>query len=224
MQPKQIVINNLPPRQRPYAHPNWLAAYLAREAQCLLALHTYGRRQLPPNGSVFDTTQHDRAVAWVAANLQAQGYRVFTQENNKFWLTTQNGLTISGQPDIVALASSTSESLVVEVKTGSALPKHQAQLEIYMAAAPCVGLHQLTTIPRGRLVYVDPQKMAIINSIEIPPERINDSWKQNMRRLTAVITAKEPPAPSPSMAECQFCRLNAVCPAAAQPATGTADF
>jgi len=222
------VLISLPQRPKPYFHVSWLARYLSGYSTCYFALYFLANFKVPsetaPDLSEYLRT-HKKAVSIVEKQYRTAGYRIFLEDQNQFWITTSIGATLSGTPDLTAISSEGSK--IIEVKTGQLSEenqlKDQAQLEIYMSCAPKVGLHGITSVPQGELIYFNGGTE--VQRISIPPDQVNNqSWREAVTNITKIAATASPPEPKPSAKECAFCRIRASCPAAFNIPSGEADF
>lgn len=211
---------NLAPRDQAYIHPSWLAKGLSGNRQCLFSLYAQANYTIPKTNS-FDTEgyklRHQAALSPYAANLKAEGFSVYTEASNSFRYETKAGAVISAQPDIVAVRGS--EAIVPDIKTGQQIQaKDIAQVKLYMALIPAVGLHGISEIPTGQLVHRG--EVFTISSDEITAE-----FKQQVAELVSVMAAADVPPITPSVHECQWCPLRHICPSKVDAVIrGTADW
>lgn len=197
----------LKPRDNTYVHPSWLAKALAGDRQCLYSLHTQANFVIPKKDSDFDAAaykiKHQGLVEKSAQDLRTQGYTVHTENANSFKVTLTGGGVISGTPDIVAIRDS--EVLVIDVKTGQCRVSNQAQVLLYMFLIPLVGLHGISQVPAGQLVYQH------YPSVEIPVSDLTEEFKQRTKHLVTMMRLAEVPHPIPSVNECRYCPMGDCC-------------
>lgn len=213
-------IPDLNPRKQPYVHPSWLAKALAGDRQCLLSLHTQANNFIPKGESDFDLEayklNHQAKLTQYAQQLRDEGYVVYTEGSNSFKINAGSAV-ISGTPDIIAIKAK--NVLVVDIKTGKPRASDIAQVKLYMALVPGIGLHRIRSVPEGRLIYRD------YDPKEIPSSEITPEFKQQIKQLVDVLKSREVPSPTPSAFECQWCPLHRLCPYRMDiVAEGTADW
>jgi CRISPR/Cas system-associated exonuclease Cas4 (RecB family) len=197
----------LNPRKQTYIHPSWLAKGLSGDRQCMFSLHTQANCFIPKGESDFDAEsyklKHQAALSQYAKELKADGYTVYTEGSNSFWYETKAGATISAQPDIVAVRGD--EALVPDIKTGKELRVCDiAQVKLYMALVPAVGLHGIRKIPRGQLVHKG-------EVYDISPDQISTEFKHQVAELVNALTVADTPPVTPSAQECHWCPLRHLC-------------
>lgn len=212
---------NLNPRKQPYLHPTWLAKALSGDRQCMFSLHTQANYFIPKGESDFDAQsyklKHQAALSQYAKELKAEGYTVYTEGSNSFWYETKAGATISAQPDIAAVR--TDKAIVLDIKTGDELRARDiAQVKLYMALIPAVGLHGIREIPTGQLVHKG-------EVYEISPTEISTEFKRQAVELVNTLTTTNTPPVTPNAQECRWCPMHHLCPAKVETvAKGMADW
>lgn len=211
----------LKPRSQTYLHPSWMAKGISGDRQCLFSLHTQANYYIPKGESDFDAEEyrlkHQTAVVQYQRQLKADGYLTHVERANSFWYETKAGACISAQPDLVAIRAG--EVLVPEIKTGKELKSCDiAQVKLYMAMIPAVGLHGICEVPVGQLVHQGEIS-------EIPPSEVTVEFKRQVGELVEMMTSADTPPVTPSMRECRFCPLRHICPSKAETVVkGTADW
>lgn len=212
---------DLNPRDKPYIHPSWLAKGLSGDRQCLFSLYAQANYYIPKADSGFDTEvyklKHQAALTPYAEELRAEGFTVYTEASNSFWYETKSGAVISAQPDIVAVLES--EAIVPDIKTGKELRASDiAQVKLYMALIPAVGLHGITQVPTGQLVHQGEVST-------IPAAEITSEFKQQVAGLVSMMAAAAAPPIVPTFNECRWCPLKHLCLCKADAVVkGTADW
>lgn len=205
--PIRLIKPALKPRDNTYVHPSWLAKALAGDRQCLYSLHTQANFVIPKQDSDFDAAaykiKHQGLVEKSAQDLRTKGYTVHTENANSFKVTLKGGGVVSGTPDIVAIRGS--EFLVVDVKTGQCRVSDQAQVLLYMLFIPLVGLHGISQVPEGQLVYQN------YPSVEIPVSDLTEEFKQRTKHLVTMMRLSEVPNAIPSVNECRYCPMGDFC-------------
>lgn len=195
-------------RPQPYIHPSWLAKAVSGNRQCLLSLYLQANYKIPKVDNTFDAEgyklKHQSALTRYVAALKDEGYTVFTEGSNEFWYETKAGAVISAKPDIVAIKIG--EAIVPDIKTGKELKACDiAQVKLYMAMTPSVGLHGIQKIPVGQLVHND-------EVFDISPSEINTEFKQQVADIVNSLTQPHIPSATPSTQECRFCPVRHICP------------
>jgi CRISPR/Cas system-associated exonuclease Cas4 (RecB family) len=221
--PQQVTATGLglSRRQQTYIHPSWLAKALAGDRQCMFSLHTQANYFIPKADNGFDAQgyklKHQAALTQYAKELKTEGYTVYTEGSNNFWYETKFGAVISAQPDIVAVRGD--EVIVPDIKTGKELKASDiAQVKLYMALIPAVGLHEIREIPAGQLVHEG-------EVFDISPAEITTEFKRQVAELVKDMKTASTPLVTPSVQECRFCPLRHLCPGKVETvAQGTDDW
>jgi len=205
-------------RSNPFLWVTWLSRLMAGERQCQWAcwFRSHYRWQKLPSGSDLArwTAEHAALVHARRTKLEAQGFTVYTEEQNSFTLIGRTGIEVSGRPDIVAIRGS--EIYVEDCKTGT--PRHSDHLQLlaYMlllphVEGPCKGRRL-----EGRIVYSNAV-------IDVPSSRIDSGLKELFRRTVLTIGGSEPAKRVPSWGECRYCDIaKADCPERIEIRPGTA--
>ena len=125
-------------RPHPFLWVTWLSKLMAGERQCQWAswFRCHYEWNKVPSGCDLArwTADHAELVRTRRATLQAQGFTVYTEEQNSFTLMGTTGIEVSGKPDIVAIQGT--EAYVEDCKTGT--PRHSDHLQVlvYMLSLP----------------------------------------------------------------------------------------
>ena len=188
------------PRKEPYLWVTWITKLLAGEANCLwqawFKAHYENFDRQPRSGDLTTwTARHAELVRKRAAELQAQGYEVWLEEQNKFTLRGER-VTLQGKADIVARKDA--DVVVVDCKTGKQRDSDRMQVFVYMMVLPethhaCKGL-------------------AVRGEVEYPDETVElDALPHAVRMLIASMIGRvgqeAPLEKTPSFQECRFCDL-----------------
>lgn len=196
-------------RRDVYLWVTWITGLLSGDNHCQFAPWFKGhfKYEKTPDRS-FDraawSSEHDDLVRRRVAELTADGWLVFVEDQNKFDLRGQVA-TLAGKADIVATRGQ--EARVEDCKTGK--PRHSDfwQVLTYMLALP-VGhpaiskFHRLT----GYVVYRD-------HIITVQPEEFTPELRAKLIEQVRQSGAAEPPPRVPSARECGFCDIGkADCP------------
>lgn len=202
------IVSALEPRPNTYINTSWLAKALSGDCQCQFSLYAQANYKIPKQNSDFNqeayTIDHQALVEKTAVHLKSMGYKVYTEETNSFWIDIGKGKAkISAKPDIIAIYDS--QVLVVECKTGKPRASHIAQNMIYTVLIPSVKLHGITEIPEGQVVYSNYPDQ------EISSKKVNEEFKERMRKLVRMLKSSEIPAATPSFNECKWCPIADIC-------------
>ena len=190
-------------RSNPWIWVTWLTKLMAGESQCEWASWFRSHYKWDKLPSDFDlarwTIDHNELLHKRRDQLEAEGFTVYTEDQNKFKVIGKTGIEVSGKPDIVAIKEG--KGYVEDCKTGE--PKHsdQVQVLVYMLALPIVATHCKGLKLEGRVVYKD-------SVVEIPSSKIDDELKELFRKTVSTIGGSEPPRKVPSWGECHFCDIS----------------
>jgi CRISPR/Cas system-associated exonuclease Cas4 (RecB family) len=218
--PSKLTLD-LKPRDKTYLHPSWLAKALSGDRQCLFSLHIQANYQIPKQENGFDAAayqlQHQSALTLYVQELREDGFTVYSEDENSFWYTAKTGAVISAKPDIVALRDDV--VWVPDIKTGKELRAADiAQVKLYMALIPSVGLHGVQQVPVGQLVHQG-------DISEISPDAITPKFKQEVGQLVQSLSSSDVPSVTPSFQECRWCPIRDICPSKAENVVqGSADW
>lgn len=191
------------PRHAPYVWTTWITRLMAGEAHCewaawFRAHHTYDR--LPRDFDLTKwTAEHTAMTREHAAALRADGYIVFVEEQNAFKLRGQQGVTLAGKPDIVALRDNA--VCVMECKTGLPRGADQLQVLVYMLILPYVRPAWKRRVWHGRVQYQD-------HLIEIPASAVDTQFRALLRRTMEQVGGGAALPRVPSYAECRYCDIS----------------
>ena len=205
------------PRDGIYVHPSWLARFMGGEITCEWQVWFKAHHMYEKVPSDFDVASykvdHTRALRELRGERERDGERVTVERQNTFrWMRPGSSLIIHGTPDLIAVGD---EMITVyDVKTGAARDWHPLQVMIYMHC-----LRQEAPIYRERLLqgvvaYGDDQ-------VAVPPTAIDAAFEENFNYFLDLIDTDEPPAMTPSEAECAWCDIpSSECPDRIEPADG----
>jgi hypothetical protein len=127
-------------RSDPFLWVSWLSKVMAGEKQCEWSCwfrSHYTWNKVPSGLDLAKwTADHTQLLRARRAALEAEGFTVYTEDQNSFTLMGKTGIEVSGKPDIVAIRGE--EAYVEDCKTGS--PRHfdHFQVLIYMLSLPYV--------------------------------------------------------------------------------------
>jgi len=197
-------------RTEPYLWTTWLTKLLVGEESCewgaWFKAHHQSYTKVPDS---FDRTawqmEHTALLMDIRGRLESQQYAIFLERQNHFTARgKQSGITIGGQPDLIATKGS--YGLICDAKTGQPRPSDHIQVMIYMWAIP-YALRQYSAMSLdGKVIYRD-------HEIEIPNSAINEPFINNLTKLIQRLGSSDPSRKVPSAMECQFCQIaNSECP------------
>lgn len=200
-------------RWNAYVWVTWITGLLAGSEVCewktwYRAHFRYAKKER--GGDLDDwQIQHDGMVRARTSKLEAEGYRVTTEDQNQFKLKGSNGAVLSGKPDIVGVrtvgqdgAATGTESLVVDEKSGDERLSDQWQVLVYMFALPRLFLKSVPL--RGEVEYRT-------KVVEIAPARLDVAARAKIVTTMQTVTGDMEPPRTPSAKECRFCDVLA-CP------------
>jgi hypothetical protein len=181
---------------------------MAGENQCEWASwfrSHYKWDKLPSDFNLAEwTAEHNKLLHTRRAKLEAEGFTVYTEDQNSFKLLGKTGIEVSGKADIVAIKEG--ESYVEDCKTGNPRNSDHIQVLIYMLSLPVATTHCKDLILEGRIVYKD-------SIVEIPSSKIDSTLKELFRETVLKVGGEEPLRKVPSWGECRFCDISkADCP------------
>jgi len=204
-------VQNPPPaveRSNPFIWVSWLSKLMAGEKQCEWAswfrAH-YIWDKVPSGLDVAKwTADHAQLLRTRRAALQAEGFTVYTEDQNSFKLMGKTGIEVSGKPDIVAIRGK--EAYVEDYKTGSPRHSDHFQVLVYMLSLPYVEGPWKGLKLNGRIVYGN-------TVVDIPSSKIDTDLKELFRKTVLAIGGLEPTPKIPSWGECRYCDISkADCP------------
>lgn len=207
----------------PYIWPTWITGFLAGEAHCRFrpwfqAHFRYDKRE----DTTFDMdawkAQHAAAVRERVAQLEADGWTVKIEDQNKFTIKGHSAL-LGGKPDIVAERPveitvnnlskpgnkrekrTTMLTRTVDAKTGKPKGADWWQVLLYMLAARLLDKSQQPRVLEGEVFY--PEAAPRI----IKPEELTPKNEQAIYDTIAWVAGPETPATTPSAFECSRCDI-----------------
>jgi len=195
-------------RANPFIWVTWLTKLMAGESQCQWASWFRSHYKWDKLPSDFDlpkwTVEHNELLHKRKVQLEAEGFTVYTEDQNSFKLVGKTGIEVSGKADIVAIKEG--KAYVEDCKTGN--PKHSDHMQVllYMLALPIATTHCKGLKLEGRIIYKDLVA-------DIPSSKIDDELKELFKKTVLSIGGSEPPIKVPSWGECRFCDISkADCP------------
>jgi hypothetical protein len=195
-------------RSNPFIWISWLSKLMAGEKQCQWAcwFRSHYRWDKLPSGCDLAkwTADHMQLLRSRRAALEAQGFTVYTEEQNSFTLMGKTGIEVSGKPDIVAIRGQ--EAYVEDCKTGTPRHSDHFQVLVYMLSLPHVDGPCKARRIDGRIVYGN-------TVVDVPSSKIDPPLKELFRKTVSTIGGQEPAQRVPSWGECRFCDISrADCP------------
>ena len=195
-------------RSNPFLWVSWLSKVMAGEKQCEWAswFRSHYVWEKVPSGLDLAkwTADHTQLLRARKAALEAEGFTVYTEDQNSFKLIGKNGIEVSGKADIVAIRGS--EAYVEDCKTGSPRHSDHFQVLIYMLSLPYVEGPFKGRKLEGRIVYGS-------TLVDVPSSKIDDQFKELFRKTILRIGGPEPAVKVPSWGECRYCDISrADCP------------
>lgn len=142
--------------------------------------------------------EHTTLLNRTREQFEEQGYAVFSEDTNKFKVTSKSGrVTIGGTPDLIAIGD---RPLIVEVKSGKEQDYHKAQLLMYMHYVPLA-----SNLPYRDLTF--DGVLVYNNKIEhVPATDLND-FRPHLKELLGYVVREKPATKIPSWKNCRFCKL-----------------
>jgi hypothetical protein len=195
-------------RSNPFIWVSWLTKHMAGEKQCEWASwfrSHYTWEKLPSGLDLAKwTAGHAQLLRARKADLEADGFTVYTEDQNSFTLMGKTGIEVSGKPDIVAIRGA--EAYVEDCKTGTPRHSDHFQVLVYMLALPHVDGPWKGLKLDGRLIYSN-------TIVDVPSSKIDAELKELFRKAVLQIGGPEPARKVPSWGECRYCDISqADCP------------
>jgi len=195
-------------RSNPFIWVSWLSKVMAGEKQCEWACwfrSHYAWNKVPSGLDLAKwTADHTQLLRSRRAALEAEGFAVYTEDQNSFTLMGKTGIEVSGKPDIVAIRGE--EAYVEDCKTGAPRHSDHFQVLIYMLSLPYVEGPWKGLKLEGRIVY----DSAVV---DVPSAKIDAELKEIFRKTVETIGGPEPARKVASWGECRYCDISrADCP------------
>lgn len=197
---------SLEPRRKPYLWPTWISPLLSGEKHCewaawVKAHYNYTKRPDTRENSLTQwKAEHAAGVSRRAADLEADGWAVSVEDQNKFTYRGQ-AAAVGGCPDIVAQKMGVVR--IDDVKTGKQRDSDFWQVAIYGMLLPLVDRALSELVVHAAVVYRDRVR-------HITPAEIVQAQPLIVTRIKQT-AATMAPARRPSDSECAFCDI-ADCP------------
>ncbi len=195
-------------RSNPFIWVSWLSKLMAGEKQCEWASwfrSHYIWDKLPSGLDLAKwTANHAQLLRARKAELEAEGFTVYAEDQNSFKLVGQAGIEVSGKPDIVAIRGQ--EAYVEDCKTGSPRNSDHFQVLVYMLSLPHVEGPWKGRKLDGRIIYGG-------TVVDVPASKIDADLKELFRKTVLMVGGQEPARKAPSWGECRYCDISqADCP------------
>lgn len=207
------------PRPRPYIWATWLAEALVGDDKCewklwLKTHHQYDKVQEPDeqrNNLAVWKSQHGSAVSARKAELEAEGWVVSVEDQNKFHVRGRT-TTVGGAADILATRRAVEieggERLLVrggagvieDIKTGRPRDRDFWQVVVYLTMLPLAKPELVDVALTGRVIYTADRSQ----DLTVTP--LPEARAQVFARIHA-LEAKQAPARTPSARECAYCDI-----------------
>jgi hypothetical protein len=196
-------------RSNPFIWVSWLSKLMAGEKQCEWASwfrSHYIWEKVPSSLDLAKwTADHAQLLRARKAELEAEGFTVYAEDQNSFTLMGQTGIEVSGKPDIVAIRGS--EAYVEDCKTGTPRHSDHFQVLVYMLALPHVEGPWKERKLDGRIIYGG-------TVVDVPASKIDADLRDLFRKTVLMVGGQEPARRAPSWGECRYCDISeADCPA-----------
>ncbi len=194
-------------RERPFVWVTWLPRLMSGANHCEWA--SWFRTQHEGSSwrhapTTFDHTRwaldHTALLRAEQKRLEAEGATVRSERQNQFRLHGWHAI-LSGMPDLVSLRDR--KVLVHDVKSGQPHASHAIQVMLYMWALP-LARKEYSGLPiDGRVVYAD-------QVVDVPASAVDQTFIDRAADLIRTLADLDnPPARTPSAAECSFCEITA---------------
>jgi hypothetical protein len=195
-------------RSNPFLWVSWLSKLMAGEKQCEWASwfrSHYVWDKLPSGLDVAKwTADHAQLLRARKAELEAEGFTVYAEDQNSFKLVGQTGIEVSGKPDLVAIRGQ--EAYVEDCKTGSPRNSDHFQVLVYMLSLPYVDGPCKGRQLEGRIIYGS-------RIVEVPSSKIDPELRELFRKTVLTIGGREPATKVASWGECRYCDISRIdCP------------
>ena len=190
-------------RPSPSIWVTWITKLLAGESQCEWAAwfrSHYKHDKLPGDFDLAKwTAEHNELLHKRRDEIEAEGFTVYTEDQNSFKVEGARGIVLSGKADIVAIKEY--EAYVEDCKTGNPKTSDHMQVLIYILTLPLATTHCKGLTLEGRIVYKD-------TTVDIPSSKIDAGLKELLKKTVHLVGDTEQPRKVPSWAECRFCDIS----------------
>jgi len=190
-------------RPNPFIWVSWLSKLMAGEKQCEWAtwFRSHYIWEKVPSGLDLAkwTADHAQLLRARKAELEAEGFTVYAEDQNSFTLMGATGIEVSGKPDLVAIRGQ--EAYVEDCKTGT--PRHSDHFQVltYMLALPHVDGPWKGRKLDGRIIYNG-------TVVDVPSSKIDAGLRELFRKTVLTIGGAEPARKAPSWGECRYCDIS----------------
>jgi len=199
-------------REQVYIWVTWLSKLIAGESQCEYAswYRAHFKASKKSGSAGFNlvkwTINHNELLHIRRDELEANGYKVFVEDQNSFKLdlTEKYGCSISGKIDILALLPKP-PVFIEDCKTGRCKNSDQVQVMLYMMFFPLARDEFKNIQFDGAVVYKD-------SIVPITAEDVDEDLREVVWKLVGRISQDDPARRVPSIGECKWCDISN-CPA-----------
>lgn len=189
------------PRRKVYIWPTWISGLLAGDKHCqwaawVRAHYYYEKREETERENTLSQwkAEHGRLVLQHSERLQAEGWTVRLEEQNKFNYHGK-AATVGGCPDIVATKEG--RARIDDGKTGKPRDSDFWQVALYGMLLPRVDESITELVVSGNVIYKDRVR-------PITPAQIVEAQSIIVEQIQRT-AAPAPPPRTPSVSECAFC-------------------
>lgn len=188
-----------------WVHPSWLARAMSGYTSCFWApwyrtrYKDWARPGGEPDWTMFRIA-HTRMLNELRSERLTAGDTVLQEGQGAFRIRRPSGLTISGQPDLIAIAGQ--KATVYEAKSGRRSPVNPIQVLIYMHCLRISNRGLRDFEISGEIRYDDGDPPIVIPAADALGE-FESHFEYFMRML------EDPRSPDrvPSVGECRFCNI-----------------
>ena len=194
-------------RRKVYIWPTWISGLLSGDKHCqwaawIRAHYFYEKREETDRENTLSQwkAEHARLVDQHAARLQAEGWDVRFEDQNRF---NYHGkvATVGGCPDVVAVKAGVAR--IDDGKTGKPRDSDFWQVALYGMLMPKVDESISELVVVGNVVYRERVR-------PVTAQQIIESQEAIVAQIHRTAAALPPPR-TPSVGECSFCDV-ADCP------------
>jgi hypothetical protein len=189
------------PRRKVYIWPTWISPLLAGDKHCewaawFRAHYYYEKREETGRENTLSQwkAEHARLVASHAEALEAEGWKVRFEDQNRFNYHGK-AATVGGCPDVVAVGEGVVR--IDDAKTGKPRDSDFWQVAIYGMLLPLVDESLSELVVSGNVVYKDRIRV-------VTPAQILESKDAIVAQIQRTASATIP-LRRPSASECAFC-------------------
>jgi PD-(D/E)XK nuclease superfamily len=193
------------PRDGVYVWVSWLSKIMAGEISCewqsWFKAHFKNYAKQP---SDFDQPkwmqEHTDGIRSLTSRLRQEGKQVTLEGQNSFNYKTNNGITIAGKPDIIAIGDA--GATVWDVKTGRQKASDAIQVMLYILMGPysCKVLYGYTGAPITGAVYYPKE------NLEVPTPGVDAAFVERVKSFCVLFEQQDPPMRAPGN-DCMWCDI-----------------